>query len=264
MGTSEKTAILVISFGTSYEETRKKTIEQIESDLHHAFVEYPLYRAWTSPRIRAKLQKRDGIHIMDIDEAMTQLKADGIRNVVVQPTYVITGFESDAMKEKVLAHKKDFDSVIICDSLMVTKQDKEEVCQAMAQEYHPDSDEILLFMGHGTEHHVNPVYAALDYMFKDLGYENVHVGTVEAYPSFASVLRLVKASDVKKVRLAPFMVVAGDHAMNDMAGGEEDSWKSLLEAEGYEVTCVLKGLGEYKGIQKLYAEHARQAELLEP
>ena len=122
MGVTEKTAILVISFGTSYEETRKKTIEQIESDLHHAFPEYPLYRAWTSPRIRAKLQKRDGIHIMDIDEAMTQLKADGIRNVVVQPTYVITGFESDAMKEKVLAHKKDFDSVIICDSLMVTKQ----------------------------------------------------------------------------------------------------------------------------------------------
>ena len=148
MGVTEKTAILVISFGTSYEETRKKTIEQIESDLHHAFVEYPLYRAWTSPRIRAKLRKRDGIHIMDIDEAMTQLKADGIRNVIVQPTYVITGFESEAMKEKVLAHKKNFDSVIICDSLMVTKQDKEEVCQAMAQEYHPDSDEILLFMGH--------------------------------------------------------------------------------------------------------------------
>ena len=90
MGVTEKTAILVISFGTSYEETRKKTIEQIESDLHHAFPEYPLYRAWTSPRIRAKLRKRDGIHIMDIDEAMTQLKADGIRNVIVQPTYVIT------------------------------------------------------------------------------------------------------------------------------------------------------------------------------
>ena len=85
MGVTEKTAILVISFGTSYEETRKKTIEQIESDLHHAFPEYPLYRAWTSPRIRAKLRKRDGIHIMDIDEAMTQLKADGIRNVIVQP-----------------------------------------------------------------------------------------------------------------------------------------------------------------------------------
>ena len=94
MGVTEKTAILVISFGTSYEETRKKTIEQIESDLHHAFPEYPLYRAWTSPRIRAKLQKRDGIHIMDIDEAMTQLKADGIRNVIVQPTYVITGFDT--------------------------------------------------------------------------------------------------------------------------------------------------------------------------
>ena len=154
MGVTEKTAILVISFGTSYEETRKKTIEQIESDLHHAFPEYPLYCAWTSPRIRAKLRKRDGIHIMDIDEAMTQLKADGIRNVVVQPTYVITGFESDSMKEKVLAHKKDFDSVIICDSLMVTNRTKKRSVR-LWHRISPDSDEILLFMGHGTEHVAN-------------------------------------------------------------------------------------------------------------
>ena len=124
MGASEKTAILVISFGTSYEETRKKTIEQIEQDLHHAYPEYPLYRAWTSRRIRAKLLKQDGIHIMDIDEVMNQIKNDGIRNVIVQPTYVITGFESDAMKEKVLAFKNDFDSIIICDSLMITRQDR--------------------------------------------------------------------------------------------------------------------------------------------
>ena len=192
MGVTEKTAILVISFGTSYEETRKKTIEQIESDLHHAFPEYPLYRAWTSPRIRAKLQKRDGIHIMDIDEAMTQLKADGIRNVIVQPTYVITGFESDAMKEKVLAHKKDFDSVIICDSLMVTKQDKEEVCQAMAQEYHPDPDEILLFMGHGTEHVANELYPEMDELFKHFGYSNMHMGTVEGDFSIESFLDELK------------------------------------------------------------------------
>ena len=117
-------------------------------------------------------------------------------------------------------------------------------------------------MGHGTEHHVNPVYAALDYMFKDMGYENVHVGTVEAYPSLESALRLIRVSGVKEIRLAPFMVVAGDHAINDMAGEEEDSWKSRLEAEGYSVSCVMKGLGEYREIQNLYAEHAKNAKPL--
>ena len=259
MGVTEKTAILVISFGTSYEETRKKTIEQIESDLHHAFPEYPLYRAWTSPRIRAKLRKRDGIHIMDIDEAMTQLKADGIRNVIVQPTYVITGFESDAMKEKVLAHKKDFDSVIICDSLMVTKQDKEEVCQAMAQEYHPDSDEILLFMGHGTEHYSNTVYAALAYRFQDMGHKNIFLGTVEAYPALDSLLRAADTFKPKKIMLAPFMIVAGDHAQNDLAGDDPDSWMNLLSSGGYEVTPVLKGLGEYPEIRQILVDHVQDA-----
>lgn len=106
----EKTAVLVISFGTSYPETRKKTIEKIEKDIQQAFPDLPCYRAWTSPRIRAKLKKRDGTHIMDIAEAMIQMKNDGIRNVIVQPTYVITGFESDAMKKEVLASEKDFDS----------------------------------------------------------------------------------------------------------------------------------------------------------
>ena len=159
MGVSEKTAILVISFGTSYAETRKKTIEQIEADLHHAYPEYPIYRAWTSARIRAKLLNRDNIHIMDIDEAMTQLKTDGTRNVIVQPTYVITGFESDAMKEKVLAHKADFDSVIICDSLMVSKRDKEEVCQAMVREYHPEADEVLYLWD--TEQNMLPMNSIL-------------------------------------------------------------------------------------------------------
>ena len=257
MGVTEKTAILVISFGTSYEETRKKTIEQIESDLHHAFPEYPLYRAWTSPRIRAKLQKRDGIHIMDIDEAMTQLKADGIRNVVVQPTYVITGFESDAMKEKVLAHKKDFDSVIICDSLMVTKQDKEEVCQAMAQEYHPDSDEILLFMGHGTEHVANELYPEMDELFKHFGYSNMHMGTVEGDFSIESFLDELKNFHPDHVHLAPFMIVAGDHATNDMSGEDDDSWKSILEKEGYSVKCTLKGLGEIQAIRDIFIRHTR-------
>ena len=160
---------------------------------------------------------------MDIDEAMTQLKTDGIQNVIVQPTYVITGFESDAMKEKVLAHKKDFDSVIICDSLMVSKQDKEEVCQAMVREYHPEADEVLLFMGHGTEHVANELYPEMDQLFKDFGYSNMHMGTVEGNFCIEHFLDELKELHPAHIHLAPFMIVAGDHANNDMSGEDADS-----------------------------------------
>ena len=257
MGASEKTAILVVSFGTSYEETRKKTIEQIEKDLHNAYPEYPLYRAWTSPRIRAKLLKRDGIHIMDIDDAMLQIREDSFRNVVVQPTYVITGFESDAMKQKVMAFEKDFESIIICDSLMVTSQDKKEVCQAMAREYHPGSDEVLLFMGHGTEHVANELYPEMGQLFKHFGYSNMHMGTVEGDFSIESFLDELEKLHPDHVHLAPFMIVAGDHATNDMSGEDDDSWKSILEKEGYSVTCTLKGLGEIQAVRDIFIRHTK-------
>ena len=257
MEASDKTAILVISFGTSYEETRKKTIEQIETDLHHAYPEYPLYRAWTSPRIRAKLLKRDGIHINDIPEAMEQIKADGVRNVVVQPTYVITGFESDAMKQKVMAFENNFNSIIICDSLMVTRQDRVEVCQAVAREYHPGSDEVLLFMGHGTEHVANELYPEMDQLFEHFGYSNMHMGTVEGNFSIESFLNELKKLHPAHVHLAPFMIVAGDHATNDMSGQNDDSWKSILEKEGYSVTCTLKGLGEFQTIRNIFINHTK-------
>ena len=170
---------------------------------------------------------------------------------------MITGFESDAMKEKVLAHKKDFDSVIICDSLMVTKQDKEEVCQAMASEYHPGSDEVLLFMGHGTEHVANELYPEMDGLFKHFGYSNMHMGTVEGDFSIESFLDELKELHPAHIHLAPFMIVAGDHATNDMSGEDDDSWKSILEREGYSVTCTLKGLGEIQAIRDIFIRHTK-------
>ena len=161
------------------------------------------------------------------------------------------------MKEKVLAFKNDFDSIIICDSLMVTRQDKEEVCQAMASEYHPDSDEVLLFMGHGTEHVANELYPEMDGLFKHFGYSNMHMGTVEGDFSIESFLDELKNSHPDHVHLAPFMIVAGDHATNDMSGEDDDSWKSILEKEGYSVKCTLKGLGEIQAIRDIFIRHTR-------
>ena len=119
-------------------------------------------------------------------------------------------------------------------------------------------DEALVLMGHGTPHHANTVYAALDYMFKDQGYNNVFVGTVEGYPKLSNVIKLIKERSFKKIHLAPLMFVAGDHALNDMSG-EEDSWKACFETEGYSVECHLKGLGEYEGIRRIILRHLKTA-----
>lgn len=252
---TKETAILVISFGTSYEQTRKKTIEQIEKNIHDTYPDLPLYRAWTSPHIRRKLQERDHMHIMDIAEAMDQMHADGIRNVVIQPTYVITGFEYDTMKKEILKFEKNFDSVIICDSLIATQQDKQEICQALIREYHPASDEVLLFMGHGTEHIADKLYPELDRLFKEAGNPNIYMGTVEGNFSIESFLNKLKILNPSHIHLAPFMIVAGDHATNDMSGDNKNSWKSILEKGGYHVTCTLKGLGEFQSVRDIFIRH---------
>ena len=120
-------------------------------------------------------------------------------------------------------------------------------------------DEVLVLMGHGTTHYANAVYAALDYKFKDMGYSNVFLGTVEAYPTMASLLRQIKEYGPQKVHLAPFMIVAGDHAHNDMAGKEEDSWVNQFRESGFEVECHLKGLGEYPGVRKIFLRHIQES-----
>ena len=125
---------------------------------------------------------------------------------------------------------------------------------------HLKKEEVLVLMGHGTTHYANSIYAALDYTFKDKGYENIFLGTVEAYPTMESLLRMVKAYEPSKVVLAPFMIVAGDHAKNDMAGDDPESWYSQFKAAGYEVEPVVKGLGEYPGIRKLLVEHLQVLE----
>lgn len=253
-----KKAILAVSFGTSHNDTRKITIDAIEQDMQAAFPDYALYRAWTSKMIIKKVNARDGVHICNVKEAMEKMLQDGITDVLVQPTHVINGIENDLMKEDALAFQEQFHSISFGDPLLTSEQDNLAVIDAITSEFKTlTKDEVLVLMGHGTTHYANAIYAALDYTFKDKGYSNIFLGTVEAYPTMESLLKMVHAYQTKKVVLAPFMIVAGDHAKNDMASDEPDSWYSQFKAAGYDVEPVLKGLGEYTGIRKLFIEHLK-------
>lgn len=253
--TKRARAILVVSFGTSYEETRKRTIDRIEVEIHSRYPQYALYRAWTSKMIIRKVEKRDGIHMFTVTEAMEQMLRDGIREVVVQPTHVINGIENDQMRADLEAFSGSFDRIAVGAPLLTSGADNHRVIETVVKELQPKPDEALVLMGHGTEHYANAIYAALDYQFKDLGYPNVFMGTVEAYPAIESLLKQIQKTGLGKVKLAPFMIVAGDHATNDLSGDEEDSWKSVFERAGYTVSCVVRGLGEYQGIRELFLDH---------
>lgn len=250
--------ILVVSFGTSYPETREKTIDKIEEEIQKACPDFAVYRAWTSGMIIRKILKRDGIRIFTVTEAMEQMRLDGIQEVVVQPTHVLNGIENDQMIQDAMAFKKDFGRIVFGSPLLTSQEDNERVIQAVTEEMPLKEDEALVFMGHGTTHFANSIYAALDYQFKDRGYKNIFMGTVEAYPSMESLMKLVRQNSPRRVILAPFMIVAGDHASNDMSG-DEDSWKAEFEAAGFQVECRMKGLGEYPEIRRIFIDHVQDA-----
>lgn len=255
----EKQAILAVSFGTSYSDTREKTIDRIEEDMRQAYPDDTVYRAWTSKMIIRKLRERDHMIVPTVPEALEQIKKDGVTDLIVQPTHIINGIENDQMKEEVLAQKGFFRSVRFGTPLLTTTEDNIAVLTALMEEYEDiPKEDAIVFMGHGTTHHANAVYAALDYTLKDLGYPRAFMGTVEAYPSLIHIFRRLNETDVQRVHLVPFMLVAGDHANNDMASGDDDSWRSQFEAAGYEAVCHLKGLGEYEGIRKIYLKHLAQ------
>lgn len=257
---NEQKAILLVSFGTSYEYSRRKTIDQIVTDVTEAFFGYRIYQAWTSKMILHIIRERDNIYISTIEEAMSQILKDNITDLIVQPTHLINGLENDIMKETVLSLAPANLKVHFGTPLLTTTEDHHKVLDAVMKEFsHIPSDEALVFMGHGTTHYVNSVYAALDYILKDMGHSHAFMGTVEAYPDLEVLIRQVSRIQPRRIHLAPFMLVAGDHANHDMAGEDSDSWKSRFEAAGYEVICHLKGLGEYKSIRNIYLEHLKDA-----
>lgn len=251
-----KKAVLVVSFGTSYNETRKKTIEACENKIKNSLEGYDFYRAFTSGMIINKLRKRDKMEIFNPSEILEQLYKDGYEEVVVQSLHIICGDEYNKLKDMVAEYEDKFEKISLGRPLLTYIDDYRETVEAVKQDLDKmDIDEAIVFMGHGTEHESHSAYPAIEYMFRDYGI-NAFVGTVEGYPELEQVIKKLKEENIKIVDLMPFMLVAGDHAINDMASEEEDSWKTILEQEGFNVKVHLKGLGENLYIQEKFKNHA--------
>ena len=257
----QKPVLLAVSFGTSYNETRALTIDAVEDALQAAYPEYEVRRAFTSQIVIDILEERDGHEIDNVEEAMDRLLADGVKEVVVQPTHVMAGFEYDDVVAEVSKYEGKFDSLKISNPICVDDADYDALVKVLVEEtaaYNAEGTAVV-FMGHGTHHEANATYATLEEKLHEAGNTNYFIGTVEGSPLIDEVIESVKATDANKVVLLPLMIVAGDHANNDMAGDEEDSWKTAFVNAGYEVECVLNGLGQYEGVQKILIDHAAAA-----
>ena len=257
--------LLVVSFGTSYNDNRAATIGAVESAMETAFPDYAVRRGFTANIIIEHVQRRDGVVIDDVTEALARAKANGVKNLLVQPTHLMNGYEYGDLVKELEACAGDFESVKIGAPLLTTDEDFAVVAQAMvdAAAGHDDGKTAVCYMGHGTEAASNGIYARMQKHLSDSGHDNFFVGTVEAEPTAEDLVKLVKAGGYEKVVLRPMMIVAGDHANNDMAGDGEDSWKSVFTAAGFQVTCEINGLGELEAIQQLLAAHAGEAKPLD-
>lgn len=251
--------ILYASFGTSHDDARARQIDAVAAALRDAFPGAVLEQAFTSGMIRRSLDGR-GIHVPSVPEALRLLADAGVDEVLVQPGHLLPGEEFDKLSREVASEAGRFASVEIAQPLLASTDDLRRVAGIMVARFPARPGTAVVLMGHGTPAFANVVYAALDYQMKDLGRADIHVATVEAYPALSDAEARVRAMpEVGTVILAPLMLVAGDHATNDMAGDEADSWASTFRAHGYEVVCDLTGLGELPEVQALYVEHARSA-----
>lgn len=259
-----KRAMLVVSFGTSYADTREMTIEATENAFAQAYPDYDIRRAFTSQTIIDILEERDLIEIDNIVEALDRLKSEKYSEVIIQPTLVMNGEEYEEIMTAVAEYEEYFDKLVVGDALLTSHEDYERVIEAVKPQIGElAADEAVIFMGHGTHHYADATYSAMDLRFKNMGMTNVFMATVEGYPTLEDVMPHLEAQGIKKIKLMPFMLVAGDHAENDMAGDEDDSWKVQLKKQGYAVEPYMHGLGELKEIQQLFVEHAEAAMLTE-
>ena len=275
--------LLVVSFGTSFNESRATDIGGIEAALEAAYPDWSVRRAFTAQIIINHVQARDDEAIDNIDQALARAKENGVKNLVIQPTHLMHGAEYDELTAAVDAVKGDFESVRIAEPLLgevgedatAVNDDKKAVAEAVTAEAVKEAgyDSLdaaaqdgtaFVFMGHGTAHVAKVTYSQMQSQMDELGYKNVFIGTVEGEPeetSCENIIAKVKEAGYKKVILRPLMVVAGDHANNDMAGDEEDSWKSMFKADGSfeSVDCQIAGLGRIPEVQALYVTHTGAA-----
>ena len=275
--------LLVVSFGTSFNESRATDIGGIEAALEAAYPDWSVRRAFTAQIIINHVQARDDEAIDNIDQALARAKENGVKNLVIQPTHLMHGAEYDELTAAVDAVKGDFESVRIAEPLLgevgedatVVNDDKKAVAEAVTAEAVKEAgyDSLdaaaqdgtaFVFMGHGTAHVAKVTYSQMQSQMDELGYKNVFIGTVEGEPeetSCENIIARVKEAGYKKVILRPLMVVAGDHANNDMAGDDEDSWKSMFTADGSfdSVDCQIAGLGRIPEVQALYVTHTGAA-----
>lgn len=253
-----KKAILAVSFGTSYPDTLRKTIAATEQALAEAFPDWEVRRAFTSGMIIRKLKERDGVEIENVHQAMHRLEEEGYTHVAVQSTHVMHGEEYEKMLSQLEPYRMRM-KISVGMPLLHSEEDYLSVAKALLN-WLPtlDADEALVLMGHGTTHFANSAYAQMEHVLQ-AHCDRVYLATVEGYPTLDSVERqLAKRPEIRRLMLAPFMLVAGDHARNDMSG-DEDSWAEQLKQAGYTVRCILQGLGECSAIRELFVEHCRQA-----
>ena len=259
-GIGEK-ELLVVSFGTSFNDSRRLTVGAIEKALQEAYPDWSVRRAFTSQIIIDHLAKRDGEIIDNVHDTLERAIRNAVKILVVQPTHLMDGFEYNDLKKELAAYADAFDRIVLGDALLTIDRDFDMVAEAIveATAAYDDGETAVCFMGHGTEAASNSVYAKMQTVLSEAGCEHYYIGTVEAEPSVEDVLESVRAGSYKRVVLRPLMIVAGDHANNDMAGDEADSWKSVFEAAGYEVSCVVEGLGQLPAIRQLIVEHDSEA-----
>ena len=258
-----KPVILVVSFGTSYNDSRHITIGAIEDAIREAYPDYDVRRAFTAQIIIDKLAERDGIVIDNFEQAMDKLVEEGVQKVIVQPTHLMAGYEyTDVLNSLQSNYADKFEAIVLGDPLLTSDEDYSEVVEAIcdATAEYDDGQTAICFMGHGTEADSNGDYAHLQQVLTDAGHTSYFVGTVEATPTFDDVVEAAQAAGFTKAVLRPLMVVAGDHANNDMADTEDpDSFASKFIAAGFEVECVVEGLGQLVAIDDIYVRHVADA-----
>ena len=275
--------LLVVSFGTSFNDSRAEDVKGIEDALAEAYPDWSVRRAFTAQIIINHVEARDDEVIDNMQQALDRAVENGVKNLVVQPTHLMHGAEYDEMTEAINEYKDKFESVAIAEPMLgevgddatVINDDKKAVAQAITDEAckeagfdsmdaAAEAGTAFVFMGHGTSHTANITYDQMQTQMEDLGFKNAFIGTVEGEPEDTAcdkVIEKVKEAGYKNVVLRPLMVVAGDHANNDMAGDDEDSWKSQFVASGNfdKVDCQIEGLGRVEAVEKLYVEHTKAA-----